>query len=96
MAGLSAESSCPGSAPQAGGVRTWPCVSDPVRKAAAGAAAEPPSGAGEVFGRRSVPHLGMAGRGKELCCHFRKPETSCGVEGRHLAAYRGGRHEGRT
>lgn len=96
MAGLSAESSCPGSAPQVGGVCTWPCVSDPVSKAAAGAAAEPPSGVGEVFGRHSVLDLGMAGRGKELCCHFRESETSCGVEERHLAAYRGGRHEGRT
>lgn len=94
MPGLSAESSCPGSAPQAGGVCTWPYVSDPESKAAAGAAAEPPSGVGEAFGRRSVLDLGTAGQGKGLCCHLH--ETSCGAEERRLAASQGARREGRT
>lgn len=96
MPGLSAESSCPGSAPQAGGACTWPYVSDLGRRAVAGAAAEPPSGVGEVFGQHSVLDLDMAGQGKGLCGHLRGPETSCGVEERRLAASRGARNEGRT
>lgn len=96
MPGLSAESSCPGSAQQAGGVCTWPCVSDPVSKAAAGVAAEPPSGVDEVFGRHSVQDLGTGGQGKGLCCHLHESETSYGVEERRLAASQGARHVDRT
>lgn len=96
MPGLFAESSCPGSAPQAAGVCTWPCVSDPVSRAAAEVAAEPPSGVGEVFGQHSVLNQGMAGQGKGLRCHPRGPETSCGVEEHRPAAFQGARPEGRT
>lgn len=93
--GLSAESSCPGSGPQAWGVCTWPCVSDLESRAAAGAAAELPSGVGEVFGQRSVLDRGMAGRGKGLCCYHHEPETSCEVEECHLAEFQSAWLEGR-
>lgn len=65
-------------------------------RAAAGAAAEPPSGVGEVFGQRSVLDRGMAGRGKGLCWYHHGPETSCEVEECHLAESQGAWLEGRT
>lgn len=68
VTGFSAESSCPGSAPQAGYVGTWPCVSDPVSTEAAAGAAEPPSGVGEVFGQHSALDLCMAG--EHMGFHF--------------------------
>lgn len=71
-------------------------MSGPGSRVAAGAAAEPPSGVGEVFGQHSVLDLGMAGQGKGLCCHLHGPETSCGVGERRLAAFLGARHEGHT
>lgn len=75
MPGPSAGSSCPGSALQTGGVGTWPCVSDRGSKAAAGAAAEPPSGGGEVFGLQSAPDLHTAGEGKGFRSQRPGPET---------------------
>lgn len=96
MPGLSAESSCPGSAPWACDVGTWPCVSDLESMAAAVAAAEPPSGVGEVVGQRSALDQGMAGQGKGPRFQLLGPETSSVVEERHLAASQGAWHEGRT
>lgn len=96
MAALSAESSCPGSGHQAGGVGTWPCVSDPGSRAAAAAAAEPPLGVDEVFGQHNVLDLGMAGQGKASHYQLHGLETSCGVEECRLVASRGGQCEDHT
>lgn len=74
-AGLSAGSSCPGSGQRAVGVCTWPCGSGLESRAAAGAAAEPPSGVGEASGQRSLLDRGTAGRGKGLCCLLHGLET---------------------
>lgn len=94
--GLSVESSCPGSAPQVWGVCTWPCVSALGSRAAAGVAAELPSGVGEVFGQHSALDLGMAGQGKGLRFQLHDPETSYVVGGYRLAASLGARLEDRT
>lgn len=96
MPGLSAESSCPESALQAGGVCTLPCVSDLGNRAAAGAAAKPPSDVGEAFGKHSILDRGKAGQGRGHCSHLHGPEASCGVEECHLAASQDARHEGHT
>lgn len=71
-------------------------MSDPVSKAAAGAAAEPPSGVGEVSGQQSVLDLCTAGRGKGFRSQCLGPETSRVVEERRLAASQGAWREGRT
>lgn len=94
--GPSAGASCPGSVLQAGGVCTWPCVSDPGSRAAAGAAAAPPSGVGEVSGRCSVLDLGTPGRGKGVRFLPHGPEASYAVEERRPAASLGAALEGHT
>lgn len=94
MSGLSAESSCPGSAPRVGGVCTWPCASDPGSRAAAAAAAELPSGVGEVFVQHTVLDLGRAGQDKGFRFQLHDPETSYAVEGCRLAASHGARLDG--
>lgn len=96
MPGLSAESSCPGSALQAAGVCTLPYVSDLGNRAAAGAAAAPPSDVGEAFGKHNILDRGKAGQGRGLCSLLHGPETSCGVEECHLAASQGARHADHT
>lgn len=89
-------SSCSGSGPQAGVVCTWPCVSDRVSRAAAEAAAEPPSDVGEVFGQQIFQDLCTADQDKELRLSFLVPEQSCGEEEHRLAASRSARAEDRT
>lgn len=73
VAGLSGPS-CPGSVLPAVGVCT--CGSVPESRAAAAAAAEPPSGVGEVF-ERSVLDLDIAGWSN---FPFLEPVTSCDEE----------------
>lgn len=65
-------------------------------KAAAGVAAELPSGVGEVFVQHSVLDLGMPGQGKGVRFQLHDPETSDVVEGHHLAASLGATLEGHT
>lgn len=92
VAALSVESSCPGSAPQAGGVDTCPCAFGQGSREAVGDAAGLPSDVGGVFGQQSVLDLGMAGQGKGL----HHGETSCEAEEHHPVASQGAQHEGHT
>lgn len=96
MGVLFVASSFPGSAPQVEGVCTWPCVSDLASRAAAEAAAEPPSGVGAAFGQHIVQDLCTAAQYKGLRLCFPEPEPSCGEEEHHLAASQGAWHEDRT
>lgn len=71
-------------------------MSDLERRAAAGAAAEPPSDVGEVFVQHSILGRGMAALGNGQQWHSHGPGALGGVGERHLAASRDAQLEGHT
>lgn len=71
-------------------------MSDLERRAAAGAAVEPPSDVGEAFVQHSIRGRGMAALGNGQQRHSRGPGASGGVEERHLAASQDAQLEGHT
>lgn len=65
-------------------------------RAAAGAAAELPSGVGGVSVQHNALDLGIAGQDKYFHFQVHNLETSYVVEGHHLGASQGARIEGHT